>query len=95
MTRIVVLDGYAACPDDPDFACYRVLDEETVVYARTAKEETAARIVDAQAVLTNKVLITRPGVWHHGDQCPRVFDAGGRAARGRAAAARAQPRRQL
>lgn len=54
----VVLDGYAACPDDPAFACYMEMGD-TVVYARTAPEETVSRIGDAQAVLTNKVLITR------------------------------------
>ena len=68
MPKIVVLDGYAACPDDPEFACYRVLDEATAVYARTAQEEAAARIGDAQVVLTNKVLITREVM----ESCPNL-----------------------
>lgn len=63
----VVLDGYAACPDDPTFACYMELGE-TVVYARTTPEETIARIGDAQAVLTNKVLITREVM----EACPNL-----------------------
>ena len=65
--KIVVLDGYAACPDDPSFACYRAMPDVTV-YARTAPEETVSRIGEAEAVLTNKVLITR-GVM---EACPRL-----------------------
>lgn len=68
MAKIVVLDGYAACPDDPEFACYRVLGEEIAVYARTAQQEAAERIGDAQAVLTNKVLITREVM----ERCPAL-----------------------
>ena len=55
--KIVVLDGYAANPNDLSWEPMRRLGELTV-YERTAPEEVEARIGDAEAVLTNKVVIT-------------------------------------
>lgn len=63
----VVLDGYTTSPEDETCACYRAMGD-TTVYARTAPEETAARIGDAQIVLTNKVLITREVM----EACPNL-----------------------
>ena len=55
--KIVVLDGYAANPGDISWEPMRSLGSLTV-YERTRPEETEDRIGDAEAVLTNKVLIT-------------------------------------
>ena len=55
--KIVVLDGFAANPGDISWEPMRALGELTV-YERTAPEEVDARIADAEAVLTNKVVIT-------------------------------------
>ena len=55
--KIVVLDGYAANPGDISWEPMRALGE-LIVYERTRPEETEERIGDAEAVLTNKVLIT-------------------------------------
>lgn len=56
--RKVVLDGYTTSPEDASYACYTVMGN-TTVYDRTAPEEAAARIGDAQVALTNKTPITR------------------------------------
>ena len=58
MIRTVVLDGYTTSPEDPAFGIYAAL-EGARIYPRTAPEEVISRIGDAQAVLTNKVVITR------------------------------------
>ena len=58
MIRTVVLDGYTTSPEDPNFSIYAAL-EGARIYPRTAPEEVISRIGDAQAVLTNKVVITR------------------------------------
>lgn len=55
--KIVVLDGYTLCPGDLDYSELSELGE-VVVYDRTPAEQVAARIGDAQIVLTNKALIT-------------------------------------
>ena len=56
--KIVVLDGYAANPGDLSWDALAALGELTV-YERSAAADTAARIADADLVLTNKTLITR------------------------------------
>lgn len=56
--KIVVLDGYAANPGDLNWDAVRG-DHEFVLYDRTAPEDTAARIADADIVLTNKVILNR------------------------------------
>ena len=58
--KIVVLDGYALNPGDLSWGGLEALGE-TKVYDRAPKEpgEIAARIGDAEAVLTNKTPITR------------------------------------
>lgn len=56
--KIVILDGYAANPNDLSWEPLAALGE-MCLYERTAPEEVAARIRDAEAVLTNKVVLTR------------------------------------
>lgn len=56
--KIVVLDGYAANPGDLSWDAVRG-DHEFVLYDRTVPEDTAARIADADIVLTNKVILNR------------------------------------
>lgn len=56
--KIVVLDGYAANPGDLSWDAVRG-DHEFVLFDRTAPEDTAARIADADIVLTNKVILNR------------------------------------
>lgn len=67
MVKKVVLDAYTTSPDDPAYSCYTVMGD-TTVYPQTAPQETAARIADAQVVLTNKVLITREVM----EACPNL-----------------------
>lgn len=55
--KIVVLDGYAANPGDVSWEAMQSLGELTV-YDRTAPEEILERAGDADAVLTNKVVLT-------------------------------------
>ena len=56
--KIVILDGYTANPGDLSWKELETLGE-LVVYERTSADETVARAVDADVVLTNKVLITK------------------------------------
>jgi len=56
MTRIVVLDGYAINPGDNPWSPLSALGELTV-YERSTREETLARVGEADIALTNKVLI--------------------------------------
>ena len=54
--HIVILDGYALNPGDLSYDCLRQFGD-LVVYDRTAPEELVARAVDADVVLTNKVVL--------------------------------------
>ena len=65
--KIVVLDGYTENPGDLSWDGLRALGELTV-YDRTRPEEIAARLQDAQIVVTNKVPITRELL----EQCPGI-----------------------
>ena len=55
--KIVVLDGYTENPGDLSWAELAALGELTV-YDRTAQEDAAARIGDAEVVFINKVRLT-------------------------------------
>ena len=55
--KIVVLDGYTLCAGELNFDALREFGEVTV-YDRVAQKDVAARIGDAQIVLTNKAQIT-------------------------------------
>lgn len=57
MMKIVVLDGYAANPGDLSWEGLEKLGE-CKVYDRTAPEEFLERAADAEALLTNKTVIT-------------------------------------
>jgi glycerate dehydrogenase len=67
MVKIVVLDGYVANPGDLSWGPLESLGALTV-YDRTAPEDVAARIGDAEIVLTNKVYITAEVM----DSCPSL-----------------------
>ena len=54
--KIVILDGYALNPGDLSYDCLRQFGELTV-YDRTAPEELISRAIDADALLTNKVVL--------------------------------------
>lgn len=56
--KIVVLDGYAANPGDISWEPWKELGE-FVVYERTAPEELLQRAEGADALLTNKVIISK------------------------------------
>jgi len=55
--KIVVLDGYTENPGDLSWAPLEALGE-TVIYDRTPAGKTVERIGDAEAVLTNKTVLT-------------------------------------
>lgn len=54
--KIVILDGYALNPGDLSYDCLHRYGDLTV-YDRTAPDELIARAIDADAVLTNKVVL--------------------------------------
>ena len=54
--NITILDGYALNPGDLSYDCLRQFGELTI-YDRTAPEELIERAKDADAVLTNKVVM--------------------------------------
>jgi len=55
--KIVVLDGYAANPGDISWKPFQRLGE-LVIYDRTTPSETVERALNADAVLTNKVILS-------------------------------------
>ncbi len=61
--KIVILDGFTLNPGDLDWAPVEELGE-VVYYERTAPEEVVARVGFADAVLTNKVKLTRETINH-------------------------------
>lgn len=57
--KIVILDGYSVAQDDLDWSQLEALtDAQVVVYDRTCPSDTLARCAEADAVLTNKVVLT-------------------------------------
>ena len=61
--KIVVLDGYAANPGDISWDGLKALGECTI-YDRTTPEQLIPRSADAEAILTNKVVITADAMEH-------------------------------
>ena len=61
--KIVVLDGYAANPSDISWERMQALGN-LVVYDRTTPQEVIERCKDAEAVLTNKVVISGDTMAH-------------------------------
>ena len=65
--KIVILEGHAVNPGDLSWDCLNQFGQVTV-YPRTAPEEAAGRIGDAEVVLINKVHITAQLL----DACPNI-----------------------
>lgn len=65
--RIVILDGYAANPGDLSWEAIASQGDLTV-YERTAPEDVIARIGDAEAIYTNKTVISEAVM----DACPNL-----------------------
>ena len=65
--KIVILDGYTLYNSKIMEETYSPLGEVTC-YDRTAPDEVLNRICDADAVLTNKVVISNETI----DKCPKL-----------------------
>ncbi|MDL2227142.1 D-2-hydroxyacid dehydrogenase, partial [Deltaproteobacteria bacterium OttesenSCG-928-M10] len=65
--KIVILDGYAENPGDLSWAGFEALGELRV-YDRTPPELAAARIGEAEIVITNKTPVSRAAL----ESCPQV-----------------------
>lgn len=65
--KIVILDGYTENPGDLSWEGFAALGS-LMVYDRTAVEDTAARIGDADAVIVNKVPVSRAVM----ESCPNI-----------------------
>ena len=65
--KIVVLDGYTLNPGDLDWAPLKELGDVTI-YDRTELSQVIERAKDAEAILTNKVVITREEI----EQLPKL-----------------------
>ena len=59
--KIVILDAYTSNPGDLSWEKFEALGE-FVAYDYTAPEETIERMADADAVITNKTVITREAI---------------------------------
>lgn len=57
--KVVILDGYSVTQQDLDWSSLSDAGIELTVYERTSASDTVARCKEAEAVLTNKVLMTR------------------------------------
>ena len=66
--KLVILDSYTTVSTDLSLDCLRELVDSMEVYERTPPEQTAARIGDAELVLTNKTVLSREVL----EQCPNV-----------------------
>ncbi len=66
--KLVVLDSYAAVSTDLSLECLRPFCDEMDVYDRTRPEDTAARIGNAELVLTNKTVLDEAVL----RQCPNL-----------------------
>ncbi len=65
--KIVILDGYTENPGDLSWAGFAAQGELTV-YDRTPADQTAARIGDAEIVITNKTVLAEPVL----AACPQI-----------------------
>ncbi len=61
--KIVVLDGFPANPGDLSWQPLEAMGQLSV-YPRTAPQETVQRALDAEVVLTNKVVLNRHTISH-------------------------------
>lgn len=60
--KIVVLDGYGLNPGDLSWDALKELGDVTI-YPRTTEEEVYQRSVDADIILTNKVVMSADVIW--------------------------------
>ncbi len=65
--KIVILDGYTLNPGDLSWEGFEKLGDVTC-YDRTEPQDTVSRIADAEAVITNKTLLTKEIF----DACPSI-----------------------
>lgn len=65
--KIVILDGYGLNPGDLNWHAFEQLGEVTV-YDYTPPEDAAARMAGAEAVITNKTVLTRSLI----ESCPTL-----------------------
>ena len=65
--KIVILDGYTLNPGDLSWDGFEKLGDVTC-YDRTEPQDTVSRIADAEAVITNKTLLTKEIF----DVCPSI-----------------------
>ena len=56
--KVVILDGYSVTQDDLSWQELQATGMELTIYERTRPEQTIERCVDAEAVLTNKVVLS-------------------------------------
>lgn len=56
--KIVILDGFSVTQNDLSWNALQDLGAQVIVYERTRPSETIVRCADADAVLTNKVVIS-------------------------------------
>lgn len=56
--KIVILDGFSVTQNDLNWNALQDLGAQVIVYERTRPSETIVRCADADAVLTNKVVIS-------------------------------------
>lgn len=66
--KLVILDSYTAVSTDLSLECLKELVDEMDVYGRTPPADTAARIGNAELVITNKTVLDRAVL----EQCPNV-----------------------
>ena len=60
--KIVVLDSYGMNPGDLSWDALKELGEVTI-YPRTSEDEVYQRCVEADIVLTNKVVFDADTIW--------------------------------
>ena len=60
--KIVVLDGYGLNPGDLSWDALKELGDVTI-YDRTTEEEVYSRSIDADIILTNKVVMNADVIW--------------------------------
>lgn len=68
MTKLVILDSYALTPGDLDWSGLRALADEVEEYPRTAYDQLAGRIGDADFAVLNKGHIDEAVL----AQCPKL-----------------------
>ena len=60
--NVVILDGYSVTQQDLNWQAMEALDVQLTVYDRTSADQTLERCREAEAVLTNKVVLTSESI---------------------------------